>query len=78
MAYNKLTPTTAPYIGTVDEKEAPAKTTKAAPAKPAPAVKKECHLEVRVAELEARVELLLKVLKKTPGLNIDRLSEGKL
>lgn len=73
MAYNKLTPTTASYIGTVDEKEAPAKT-----AKPAPAVKKECHLEVRVAELEARVELLLKVLKKTPGLNIDRLSEGKL
>ena len=73
MAYNKLTPTTAPYIGTVEEKEAPAKTAKAAPA-----AKKECHLEGRVAELEARVELLLKVLKKTPGLNIDRLSEGKL
>ena len=83
MAYNKLTPTTAPYIGTVEEKEAPAKTAKAAAAKPAPAkaapaAKKECHLESRVAELEARVELLLKVLKKTPGLNIDKLSEGKL
>ena len=59
------TPTTAPYIGKIEEKTA-------APAK------KECHLEGRVAELEARVELLLKVLKKTPGLNIEKLSEGKL
>ena len=58
------TQTTAPYIGKIEEKAAPAK--------------KECHLEGRVAELEARVELLLKVLKQTPGLNIDKLSDGKL
>jgi len=64
------TPTTAPYIGKIEEKSAPAKFEMV--------TIKECHLEGRVAELEARVELLLKVLKQTPGLNIDKLSDGKL
>lgn len=63
-AASSLTPTTAPYVGKIEEKSTPAK--------------KECHLEGRVSELEARVELLLKVLKQTPGLNIDKLSDGKL
>lgn len=67
MAYIKGTPLHSPYKGSVEEK----------PAAPKPK-KEECHLEGRVAELEERLDLLLKVLKRSPELRVEKLSEGKL
>ena len=64
MAYIKGTPIHTPYTGEVKEKSEPAK--------------KECHLEGRVAELEERLDLLLKVLKRSPELRVEKLSDGKL
>lgn len=64
MAYIKGTPLHSPYKGTVEENPAPKK--------------EECHLEGRVAELEERLDLLLKVLKRSPELRVEKLSDGKL
>jgi len=78
MASRRATSDTGAYMSQYDQEVE--KRLKALEAKPKAASSSGSHAgcDAKIAALEAKVDLLVDILKKTPALNIEKLSGGSL